>query len=84
MRKHRKPAALRNQAQIQPPVVSDDPIDDDPHDAIERELLGIWLSISRLRQLIQDRPMASARRVISWQRSAAKKATHKKPRRKAA
>lgn len=79
---HRKTAALRVSARTRPPVFSDDPAQDDPHDAIDQELLGIWLSISRLRHLILARPPRA--RVIPLRRAAPKKATAKKPRRKAA
>jgi hypothetical protein len=76
MRKRPKTAANRRPGRDQPEF-SDDPAQDDPHDAIDQELLGIWLSISRLRELIRARP---PRRV-------AIKATapsRKQPRRKAA
>lgn len=87
MRKHRKPAAAKRPAQ--PSVFNDEPAHDDPHDAIEQELLGIWLSVSRLREMIRDKPPADSR-VIPLKRQPAhkkahpKKSTPKKPRRKAA
>ncbi len=84
MRKHRKPATTKRPAPVLP-AFNDDPALDDPHDAIEKELLGIWLSISRLRELIRDKPPAAAVRMIPLQGQAApKKSTPKKPRRKAA
>ena len=64
----------------------DDPARDDPHDAVEQELLGIWLSISRLRQIIRRGPAAAASgRIIALQRrTTTKKPARKKPRHRAA
>jgi len=76
MRKRPKTATNRRRAPGQP-VFSDDPAQDDPHDAIDQELLGIWLSISRLRELIRARP---ARRVAIKTTAPSRK----QPRRKAA
>lgn len=79
--KHRKAATHRMPARPLPPRFSDDPAHDDPHDAVDQELLGIWLSISRLRQLIRARPpLTSDARVVALHRQAAQK----KPPRKAA
>ena len=93
MRKHRKIGTTKDPAQAMP-AFDDDPARDDPHDVIEQELLGIWLSISRLREMILDGPPAADGLIIPLQRQAApKKATakpaprkpiHRKPRRKAA
>ncbi len=84
MRKHKMLATTKDRARAA--VFNDDPAHDDPHDAIDQELLGIWLSISRLRQMIRGRPPAAARRPRHPVAAAAapKKPTHKKPRRKAA
>ena len=92
MRKHRKPAVLGFPAGDPPPVLTGDPAYGDPQDAIDQELLGIWMSISRLRQIIRNRPPAApGGRVVAWRRPAAapkkctlKKSTSRKPRRKAA
>jgi hypothetical protein len=99
MSKHRKIATATYPARALPPVFDDDPARDDPHDAIEQELLGIWLSISRLHQMIRGTPAAVTDGcVIPLRRRAApksthkstfkkatpKKSAHKKPRRKAA
>jgi hypothetical protein len=59
MRKRPQSATSQHPALGQP-VFSDNPALDDPHDAIEQELLGIWLSISRLRELILSRPRRRA------------------------
>ena len=59
MRKRPETVTNRRPARSQP-VFSDDPALDDPHDAIDQELLGIWLSISRLRELILSRPRRRA------------------------
>jgi len=76
--KHRKKSTER----ARPSAFGDDPDHDSSHDAIDRELLGIWLSISRLRQLIGARRPDAC--VIALRRAAAKKDTARKPRRKAA
>ncbi len=57
---------------------SGDPACDDPHDAIDQELLGIWLSISRLRQIILRKPPVQSAAAVK------KSAPVRKPRRKAA
>jgi hypothetical protein len=62
---------------IDPAVAGGGATLDDPRDAIEQELLGIWLSISRLRQLIRARPPSQ----IATKKAAPPK---KQPRRKAA
>ena len=59
MRKHHKSATTKRPLKAVPPVFNDDPAYDDPHDAIDQELLGIWLSISRLRQLIRGSTAAA-------------------------
>ncbi len=86
MRKRHKSATAKRPLKILLPVFNDDPANDDPHDAIDQELLGIWLSVSRLRQLIRGNSAATPdRHVIRLpRRQAPKKSTHKKPRRKAA
>jgi hypothetical protein len=88
MRKHRKRATTKSPTL--PPAFNDDPAHDDPHDAIEQELLGIWLSISRLRDMMWDKPAAADGRVIPlWPRGVSRKppprkSTQKRPRRRAA
>lgn len=88
MRSHRKRATTKSPAL--PPAFNDDPAQDDPHDAIEQELLGIWLSISRLRDMMRDKPAAAGGCVIplrprgASRKSPPKKSTQKKPRRRAA
>lgn len=88
MRRHRKRATAKPQAL--PAAFNDDPAHDDPHDAIEQELLGIWLSLSRLRELIRDTAPAADGCVIPLKQPAAAKKTPsknsapKKPRRNAA
>ena len=88
MSKYKKLAATKGRAPA--PVFDDDPAFDDPHDTIDQELLGIWLSISRLRQMIRNKPPVAHGSVIPLQRQAApkkaapKKSTPRKPRRKAA
>ena len=86
MRKHHKSATTKRPRPAQPPVFNDDPAYDDPHDVIDQELLGIWLSISRLRQLIHGRAAARPGGDVIHlpRRQAPKKSTQKKPRRKAA
>ena len=90
MRKHGKPGLLGFPARDLAPVFNDDPAYDDPHDAIDQELLGIWMSISRLRQIIRSRPLAApGGDAVAWRQVAAKgatpkKSTPRKPRRKAA
>jgi hypothetical protein len=76
MRKHPEIATIQRPARSQP-AFSDDPAHDDPHDAIEQELLGIWLSISRVRELIRARPahLIASRKIAR---------SRKQPRRKAA
>jgi len=74
----KRPETVTNRRPVRSqPVFSDDPALDDPHDAIDQELLGIWLSISRLRQLIRARPPSQ----IATKKAAPPK---KQPRRKAA
>jgi hypothetical protein len=80
--KHRKKGTLQGAARTRPPVSSDKAARDDSHDTIDQELLGIWLSISRLRHLIRVRLPGD--RAIALRRAALKKTTPKKPRRKAA
>lgn len=76
MRKRPEIATIQRPARGQP-AFSDDPALDDPHDAIEQELLGILLSISRVRELIRAHP----RRRLPIRPTAA---SRKQPRRKAA
>ncbi len=94
MRKQRETTTIRRPAHSQP-VFSDDPARDDPHDAIDQELLGIWLSISRLRQLIRRDPpppgctvlrlpRRSTRKPAKKNAATKKQTTTRKPRRKAA
>lgn len=83
-RQRKKPVA-QMPARPLPPGLGGDPAGDDPHgdpeDAIDQELLGIWLGLSRLRQLIQTRlPRTSHARRTAPQRPSERK----KPRRKAA
>jgi hypothetical protein len=80
--KHRKKGTVQRAARSRPSVLSDKPAVDGSHDTIDRELLGIWLSISRLRHLIRMR--TSGNRAIALRRAALKKTTPRKPRRKAA
>jgi hypothetical protein len=93
MSKHRKIATATYPASV--PAFDDDPARDDPHDAIEQELLGIWLSISRLHQMIRGTPAAETDGCViplrrqatlknTLEKATPKKSTHKKPRRKAA
>ena len=97
MQKQKHGKAAIDQIRDRSPAPSDDPAHDDPRHAIDQELLGIWLSISRLRQLIHGRPPTAADyHVVRSQRPAwpdcakqkdvaQKKAVQlKKPRRKAA
>ena len=86
MRKHYKSAMTKRPLRARPPVFNDDPAQDDPHDAIDQELLGIWLSISRLRQLIRGSTAAAPGGGVTRlpRRPAPKKSTQKKPRRRAA
>lgn len=89
MRKHRKPATIKRPARALP-AFNNDPAQDDPHGAIEQELLGIWLSVSRLHEMIRGTPAAAGGRVVPLQGQAApgnaasKKPAPRKPRRKAA
>lgn len=79
--KHHKKGITQGATRTRPLVISDNPAHDDPHDAINQELLGIWLSISRLRQLIQSRPPGSCiiplQRQSTHKKAAQKKASHK-------
>jgi hypothetical protein len=79
--KHRKKGIPQGATRTRPLVISDKPAHDDPHDAINQELLGIWLSISRLRQLIQSRPPGSyivpLQRQPTHNQAVQKKARHK-------
>lgn len=89
MRKHRKSATRSRTARVLLPVLNDNTGDDDPHDAIDRELLGIWMSISRLRHLLRNRaPVTSSGLVVALRRQAqpkkSLKSSSRKPRRDAA
>ncbi|MFN3658684.1 MAG: hypothetical protein ACK4UO_15650 [Pseudolabrys sp.] len=57
------------------------PTADDPHDAINQELLSLWIGISRLRDVLCFR---ERRRPACVARTRAKISTARKPRRKAA
>jgi hypothetical protein len=57
------------------------PGEDDPHDAIEREFLGLWLGLARLREQVLG---GCRRRPVSVAVKPGKPATGKKPRRRAA
>lgn len=88
MRRFKKRATAKRRGP--PAAFGGDPIHDGPHDAIDRELLGIWLSVSRLRQMIREQLVAADGLVVPLQQQAAveratgKKSMSKKPRRKAA
>jgi hypothetical protein len=73
--RHRKTTAQRGPARARSPVFSDNPAHDDPHDAIDQELLGIWLSVSRLRHLLLARPPGSC--IIPLREAASKKQRRK-------
>jgi hypothetical protein len=81
----RKSAAFRSMDPIRA-IVSDGSRLDDPHDAIEQELLGIWLSISRVRELIRARPVHLSAPNTTPNKTTPKKTapSRKQPRRKAA
>lgn len=50
------------------------PAQDDPHDEIDRELLGIWMGLARLHEkLLEERRAAQPRRLM-MQRSPRRKA----------
>ncbi|HZD91051.1 MAG TPA: hypothetical protein VE224_13195 [Pseudolabrys sp.] len=79
MRKDRPSATRRPSATDLPPVFTCDPPYDDRHEAIELELLGIWMGISRLRQLVRCRPAIVAdHRVLAWRRRSAKRTAERK------
>ncbi|MEJ2624432.1 MAG: hypothetical protein P8Z80_07810 [Pseudolabrys sp.] len=67
-------------------VIGDGATLDDPQDAIEQELLGIWLSISRVRELIRARPVHLSAPNTTPNKTTPKKTvpSRKQPRRKAA
>lgn len=55
--------------------------EDDPHDAIEREFLGLWLGLARLREHVRRTFRPKHRDIVV---KPAKQPARRKPRRKAA
>jgi len=84
LRKHRKAPTGRASTQAVPPAFERGPACNGSHDAIDQELLGIWLSISRLRQMIWGALAPRGRVIRLRQQAPLKKTAAKKPRHKAA
>jgi len=63
------------------PGPSGAPGEDDPHDAIEREFLGLWLGMARLREQVRANCDRRADCIVA---KPGKPAAGRKPRRKAA
>lgn len=62
-----------------PPASGDEPRQDDPHDAVNFELMSIALSVARLQEIIGPRPDLAAARVVIRPagRTAAKRSRHR-------
>lgn len=63
------------------PGPSGNPGEDDPHDAIEREFLGLWLGMARLREQVLGHCDRRADGIVA---KPGKPPASRKPRRKAA
>ena len=62
-----------------PPASGDEPRQDDPHDAVNFELMSIALSVARLQEIIGARPDLVPARAVTQpaRRTAAKRSRHK-------